>query len=140
MRIGILDRRVILAFCQKEPAEGHKLHTDGTFLHGYWMGGHGIAQWEGGSIRIHDLGSRSAQTVQRAVQRCAAQLHKNPTFWIQKALGGRRRKGALHRQLGIPTGEKIPLNVLEQATHAPGKLGRRARLAKTLRRLGRKGR
>jgi hypothetical protein len=65
--------------------------------------------------------------------------------WVQKALGvkrrrvGRRRrvvarrKGALHRQLGIPAGEKIPLARLRRAAKAPGLLGKRARLALTMR-------
>lgn len=42
------------------------------------------------------------------------------------------KKGALHRQLGIPIGQKIPEKTLEKAAHAPGKLGRRARVAETL--------
>lgn len=52
--------------------------------------------------------------------------------WIQAT---HLRKGALHRQLGIPAGEKIPVSLLHEVEHAPGKLGRRARLALTLRRV-----
>lgn len=59
--------------------------------------------------------------------------------WIQKALRGGNR-GALHRQLGVPEGKKIPLTTLRKAAKAPGKLGRRARLALTLRGLRRKKR
>ncbi len=55
--------------------------------------------------------------------------------WIQAT---HLRKGALRRQLGIPAGEKIPLSLLHEASHAPGKLGHRARLALTLRKIGRK--
>ena len=50
--------------------------------------------------------------------------------WIQEAVG---RPGALHKQLGVPAGEKIPAKKLARAAKAPGKLGRRARLAETLR-------
>jgi len=50
--------------------------------------------------------------------------------WIQKAI---KRAGALHKQLGVPAGEKIPAKKLAKAAHAPGKLGQRARLAETLR-------
>jgi len=50
--------------------------------------------------------------------------------WIQKT---HLKKGALHRQLGIPMGETIPIAVLKEASHVPGKIGRRARLALTLR-------
>jgi hypothetical protein len=54
--------------------------------------------------------------------------------WIQHALRF-HKKGALHRQLGIPTDKKIPITVLKDAAHAPGKLGRRARLALNLRKI-----
>lgn len=49
--------------------------------------------------------------------------------WIQEAIG---KPGALHRQLGVPQGEKIPAKKLAKAAKAPGKLGQRARLAETL--------
>lgn len=52
------------------------------------------------------------------------------TKWIQKAI---KNPGALHKQLGIPEGKKIPEKVLDKAAKQPGKLGQRARLAKTLR-------
>jgi hypothetical protein len=57
--------------------------------------------------------------------------------FIQKAI---KRPGALRRQLGIKKGETIPAEALERAAKAPGKLGQRARLAKTLRRLARRRR
>ena len=135
MQLGVKDKRVIKAFISHEHATGHKLSTDGVRLDGHWMGGSNIAEWLDGSIAFHDLGSRAAQTVQRAVQRAAKLKHQNPTFWIQKALK-HHKKGSLHRQLHVPMGQKIPAGKLEAASHAPGKLGRRARLAKTLRRLG----
>ena len=50
--------------------------------------------------------------------------------WIQKAIS---KPGALHKQLGIPADKKIPAKTLNKAAKAPGKLGQRARLAKTLR-------
>jgi len=49
--------------------------------------------------------------------------------WIQKAI---QHKGALHKALGVPQGEKIPADKLAKAEGAGGKLGRMARLAKTL--------
>jgi hypothetical protein len=54
------------------------------------------------------------------------------TKWIQEAT---KNKGGLHRALGIPEGEKIPAKTLEKASHAPGKLGKQARLAQTLKKL-----
>jgi len=52
--------------------------------------------------------------------------------WIQKAI---KKPGALHQQLGVPEGEKIPQSTLKRAAKAPGKLGRRARLAETLKKM-----
>lgn len=50
--------------------------------------------------------------------------------WISKAIS---HPGALKKQLGVPAEKKIPSKKLEKAAKAPGKLGQRARLAKTLR-------
>jgi len=50
--------------------------------------------------------------------------------WIAGAI---KKKGALHAQLGIPQGEKIPVGTLKKAAEKSGKLGKRARLALTLR-------
>ena len=49
--------------------------------------------------------------------------------WIQKAI---KKPGALHEQLGVPAGKKIPAKKLASAAKKPGKLGQRARLAQTL--------
>lgn len=49
--------------------------------------------------------------------------------WIQKAI---KHPGALHKQLGVKAGENIPEKKLNKAAKAGGKLGQRARLAKTL--------
>jgi len=49
--------------------------------------------------------------------------------WIQGAI---KKPGALHKELGVKKGEKIPEKKLEKAAKAPGKLGQRARLAETL--------
>jgi len=57
--------------------------------------------------------------------------------WIQKALA-KHKEGALHRQLHIPLGEVIPGTVLHRAAHQHGLLGKRARLAVTLRGLSHK--
>lgn len=50
--------------------------------------------------------------------------------WIQKAIS---KPGSLKKSLGVAPNKKIPAKTLEKATHAKGKLGQRARLAKTLR-------
>lgn len=49
--------------------------------------------------------------------------------WIKKAI---KKPGALHEQLGVPKGEKIPAKKIAKAAKAPGKLGQRARFAQVL--------
>lgn len=49
--------------------------------------------------------------------------------WIQGAI---KHPGALHKELGVPQGDKIPAKKLAKAADASGKLGQRARLAETL--------
>lgn len=54
--------------------------------------------------------------------------------WIAGAVG---KPGALHSQMGVPAGNKIPHSALVKAAHSPNKLlGQRARLAITLGKLG----
>jgi hypothetical protein len=50
--------------------------------------------------------------------------------WIQGAI---KRPGALHRELGVPQGEKIPMKKLNAAEEKGGRLAKQAALAKTLR-------
>ena len=49
--------------------------------------------------------------------------------WIQGAI---KHPGALHKSLGVPAGKKIPSNMLRAAAVKGGLVGRRARLAETL--------
>ena len=49
--------------------------------------------------------------------------------WIQGAI---KHPGALHKQLGVPQGKKIPGSMLSKAVAKGGTLGKRARLAETL--------
>jgi hypothetical protein len=50
--------------------------------------------------------------------------------WIQKAI---KKPGALHKELGVPKGKKIPAKKLAAAAKKKGVVGKRARLAETLR-------
>jgi hypothetical protein len=50
-------------------------------------------------------------------------------YWIKNAI---KKPGALHKELGVAAGKKIPKEKLEKAAHKGGKLGKRARLAETL--------
>lgn len=50
--------------------------------------------------------------------------------WIAGAI---KRPGALHKQLGVPLGQKIPASKIEAAAHSTNPtLKKRAILAKTL--------
>lgn len=60
---------------------------------------------------------------------------KRKTNWIADAT---KNKGALHRQLGVPEGQKIPAAEIKAAAKKGGKLGARARLAQTLKRMPKK--
>lgn len=55
--------------------------------------------------------------------------------WIQKM---HMKKGALHKELGVPEGKKIPEKKLKTAEKKGGKIGKRARLAETLKKMNRK--
>lgn len=49
--------------------------------------------------------------------------------WIAGAI---KKPGALRSELGVKPGKTIPAKTLNKAAKAPGKLGQRARFAKTL--------
>lgn len=53
--------------------------------------------------------------------------------WIQKAIA---KPGALKKSLGVSKSKTIPSGKLAKAAKAPGKMGQRARLAQTLKKLG----
>ena len=54
--------------------------------------------------------------------------------WIQKAIP-KSHKGLLHKELGVVKGKKIPAKKLAAAAKKGGKLGKRARLAETLKKM-----
>ena len=53
--------------------------------------------------------------------------------WIAGAI---KKPGALRKELGVKEGKTIPAKKLASAAKKPGKLGQRARLAQTLKKLG----
>ena len=57
--------------------------------------------------------------------------------WIQDALA-KHKAGTLHKQLGVAKDKNIPVAKLEAAAKEKGKLGQRARLALTLRKISKK--
>jgi len=80
--------------------------------------------------------SKSADEARRKGEREAAAEERREARgmknggWIKSAI---KKPGALREQLGIKGKKPIPAKMLDRATKAPGKLGQRARLAKTLR-------
>lgn len=62
-------------------------------------------------------------------------MAKGKKNFIQKAI---KHPGALHRELHVPEGKKIPTGKLAKAAKKSGVEGRRARLAETLKKLHRK--
>jgi hypothetical protein len=55
--------------------------------------------------------------------------------WIQKAI---KKPGALRKELGVKEGKTIPAKKLAAAAKKSGTLGKRARLAETLKGLKKK--
>ena len=64
-------------------------------------------------------------------------IKKKKKLNIKKAI---KKPGSLRKSLGIKKGKTIPKSVLNSAAKAPGKLGQRARFAKTLKKLRKKKR
>ena len=52
--------------------------------------------------------------------------------WIQDAI---KKPGALRKAMGVKKGENIPAKKLAAAAKKPGKMGQRARLAQTLKKM-----
>ena len=52
--------------------------------------------------------------------------------WIASAI---KKPGSLRKSLGVKKGETIPAAKLEAASKKPGKMGQRARLAQTLKKM-----
>jgi hypothetical protein len=62
---------------------------------------------------------------------------KGEDKWMAEAFG--QNKGALHRALGVPEDEPIPLGTMEKAAKKRGKLGARARAGVTGAKIARRG-
>lgn len=65
------------------------------------------------------------------------EIEETKKKWIQNAIKP-GKKGALHKQLGVPQDQKIPSAKLAAAAKKGGKVGQRARLAMTLSKLKKK--
>ena len=69
------------------------------------------------------------KTSHMAAMKKAAHHHEQAHKWIQEAI---KHPGALHKELKVPEGKKIPEKKLASAAKKPGVEGKRARLAETL--------
>lgn len=59
-------------------------------------------------------------------------MKSKPQKWIQAAI---KRPGSLHKMLGVPMGKKIPMPMMSKAMKAGGMMGRRAKMAMTLKKM-----
>lgn len=76
-------------------------------------------------------GKRTPVSLKKDKQLGATSMAKGGK-WIQKAI---KKPGALRAQLGAKPGKPIPAAKLAKAAKAKGKLGQRARLAQTLKKM-----
>jgi hypothetical protein len=110
-------------------SRGHKILA--TKLRQLSMKSHGMAPEM--SVNAQDIKDKlkDADNVKgvEIVKQKDTSIKEEGEKWIQKAI---KKPGALHKQLGVPAGEKIPEKKLKKAEKAGGKLGKRARLAQTL--------
>ena len=77
-------------------------------------------------------GGESGESVDDVTSDESDSMDEAKKQWIQKAIS---KPGALKKALHVPAGEKIPTKKLAAAAKKGGKMGQRARLAKTLRKL-----
>jgi hypothetical protein len=57
---------------------------------------------------------------------------KTKDYWIKDAI---KKPGSLRKSLGVKEGQNIPAGKLAKAAKASGKMGQRARLAQTLKKM-----
>ena len=84
-----------------------------------------------GDIRASKM--PKAKTKARRDNTDFTQYAKGGKTWIQDAI---KKPGSLRKALKVKSGEKIPASKLASAAKKSGKIGQKARLAKTLRKLG----
>lgn len=98
----VTDAKVIDAFLACRPAESKRLSTDGVSLDIDAMGGKGIAVWKGGMLVVDDNGSKSGETLRKAVLRKAPLAFLAPeSYWALTAAQERSlRDRGLHAKIG----------------------------------------
>ena len=97
------------------------LSGDGKITRKDVLIGRGVIKKKSGGMA---KGSREGSVIDTPVS-----FAKGGKLDIKKAI---KKPGALRKSLGVKKGEKIPVSKLNKAAKAKGKLGQRARFAKTL--------
>jgi len=90
------------------------------------------------TIRHRRRNIAAKKAAKKSAKKTAAKKSAKKSSGKKFIKGAVEKPGALHWQLGVSEGQKIPAKELAKAAHAPGKLGERARLAQTLKKLSRK--
>ena len=80
-------------------------------------------------------GKKTPVSLKKDKELGATSMAKDGGKWIQKAI---KKPGALRKSLGAKKGEPIPAGKLAKAAKSKGKLGQRARLAQTLKKMKKK--
>ena len=80
-------------------------------------------------------GKKTPVSLKKDKELGATSMAKDGGKWIQKAI---KKPGALRKQLGAKPGKPIPAGKLAKAAKSKGKLGQRARLAQTLKKMKKK--
>ena len=89
-------------------------------------------------IRITDKGKKALKkgdhklSITAKGRAAVEETEMDEKNWIKGAI---KKPGALHRDLDVPQGEKIPAGKLKAAAKEGGKIGQRARLAQTLKKM-----
>jgi uncharacterized membrane protein (UPF0127 family) len=76
LRLSPSDKRVIMKFIDREPAENRKFRSDGERLDGLWAGGNDLAVWEEDRLVISEPTGRASQTVARFIRK------NTPDRWL----------------------------------------------------------
>jgi len=80
-------------------------------------------------------GAKGSVSLTKDKELGATSMAKDGGKWIQKAI---KKPGALRKSLGAKPGKPIPAAKLAKAAKSKGKLGQRARLAQTLKKMKKK--
>ena len=111
----------------KDFKPNRKMH-DGPPTNMCWGGA--MKKAVGGSVRKEHHLQKHVTSDEFPTVTDEKKMAKGGRNWIAGAI---KHKGALHRDLGVPMGQKIPASKLAKAEHSSNPtIAKRARLAKTL--------